>query len=373
MRIVFCGGGTGGHVYPALTVADALRERLGSSLELLYIGVRGRMDAELVARAGIPFRAVTAGPLRVDNPVRAGQGVMKLVAGAAEAYSVLGEFKADAVFATGGYGSVGVGIAARLRRLPLIVFLPDVAAGLAVKTLARIATRLAVTVPRALDAMPPGKTTLTGYPVRRAFFDVSRERARDQLGLHPALPVLLVAGGSTGATAINRDVAGWLDNFLRVGQIVHVSGQNDAAWLEAERGRLVPELQERYHLFPYMHDDFPSALAAADLAVMRAGASTLGELPAAGLPAVLVPGEFSDQAVNARYLEEEGAAVMLPQSRLGELETTVMGLLADGDRRRAMRDALGRLARPEATARLADLILDAAAVRQPLAAGAHQP
>src|SRR3972149_6632742 len=132
MRVVFCGGGTGGHVYPALTVAAALRRLCadaGEPLALLYVGVAGKIDAELVARDDIPFRGVTAGPLRVGSLLGTAKGLLKLVAGTTQAVAILRKFKPDVVFATGGYGCAGVAIAARLLRRPLLLFEPGPEAG----------------------------------------------------------------------------------------------------------------------------------------------------------------------------------------------------------------------------------------------------
>ena len=364
MKVAFAGGGTGGHVYPALSVAAALRRAVAAPepLDLLYLGVRGKADGDLVQREGIAYRAISAGPLRVGSVTGSARGGLRLLRGVAEASRILREFRPDLLFATGGYGSVGAGLAARLLRLPLLLFLPDVEAGLAVRLLGRFAGRIAVSVPPALASVPSAKGVVTGYPVRPAFFEAERAAARARLGLHAALPTLLVSGASSGAASLNRAVAAFAPDFLRVGQLLHLSGAADEGWLQAERERLPDQLRERYHLYAYLHDDMAQALAAADLAVMRAGASTLGELPAARLPAVLVPGEYEgwDQSPNARYLEGEGAAVMLPQSRLGELQPVVMGLLGDGGRREAMKEALGRLAQPEAAARLAALVCELA-------------
>lgn len=355
MRVVFCGGGTGGHVYPALTVAAALRRQVPDA-DLLYVGVRGKLDADLVAREGIPFRGVTAGPLRVGNPIGALRGGLKLLAGVMQSYAILRRFRPDVVFATGGYGSVGVGLAARLRGLPLLVFLPDVAAGFAVKTLTRVASRIAVSVPPALAAMPSSRTQLSGYPVRPQFFDANRDAARAHFGLDAVLPTLLVMGGSTGASAINRSVASWVATFLETGQLIHVCGHNDEGWLQTHRDSLPPPRRDRYHLHAYLHDDVAQALAAAGLAVMRAGASTLGELPAARLPAILIPGDFSDQRANALFLEHEGAAVMLEQTHLESLPTLIDALLNDKARLVTMRNALATLAQPAAADNLARLI-----------------
>jgi UDP-N-acetylglucosamine--N-acetylmuramyl-(pentapeptide) pyrophosphoryl-undecaprenol N-acetylglucosamine transferase len=370
VNVVFCGGGTGGHVYPALAVASALQNDAEFWLPtgVLYVGVRGRIDRDIVTRAGIAFRDVTAGPVRSPSPVGTARGVGKLMLGVLESLRILKGFSPDVVFATGGYGSVGVGIAAWLRRIPMLLFLPDAEPGLAVRTLVRFATRIAVTVPPARASMPTGRTVLTGYPVRSEFFGLQQERARGQLGLHPTLPTLLVSGASSGANRINTAVTRWLADFLRVGQLVHISGQADEPWLRKQRDELPPNLQERYHLHAYLHDDMPQALAAADVAVMRSGASVLGELPAVGLPAILIPGEYEgwDQSPNARYLESEGAAVMLPQSQTDDLQAVVMSLLADTQRRGKMKEALSRLARPDAAQRLAEQL-------QQIARGARVP
>ncbi len=366
MKVVFCGGGTGGHVYPALTVAAALRRLYGDAhpLDLLYLGVRGRIDRDLVAREDIPFRAITAGPLRVGNVVGTLKGVARLIVGFGESYGVLRSFRPDVVFSTGGYGSVGVGLAARARNVPLVLFLPDVEPGLAVKTLVRVAKSIAVTVPRALDAMPASRTRLTGYPVRPAFFTAERAVSRQALGLHPTLPLLLVAGGSTGASVINRQMTAWLPEFLRVGQVLHVSGPGDEQWLRQHAEALPPDLRERYHLRAYLHEGMDQAMAAADLAVMRAGASTLGELPATRLPAILIPGVFSDQSLNARYLEEQGAAVTLSQDRLEDLYDTIMQLMGDSSRRESMKQALAQMSHANAADDLARLVAETAGVRE---------
>lgn len=366
MRVVFCGGGTGGHVYPALTVAAALKRLYGASrpVDLLYLGVRGRIDKQLVEREGIPFRAITAGPLRVGSLKGIAVGGGKLVAGFVQSFAALGTFHPDVVFATGGYGSAGVALAARARRLPLVLFEPGPESGLAVKLLAKAATSIIVTIPPALAHMPAAKTRVIGYPVRSPFFEATRAEGRERLGLEPSLPVLLISGASSGASRLNEAVVPWLGDFLKGAQVIHLSGPRDEPWLKELRANMTPEQQARYHVYAYLHEEMPYALAAADLAVMRSGASVLGELPAAGLPAILVPGEYEgwDQSANARYLEEQGAAVMLRQAHIDLLHGLVTELMADAPRREAMKAALSRLRRPQAADEIAEVIAAAAGV-----------
>ena len=359
MRLVLAGGGTGGHVYPGLSVAEALR-RAVEDIELLYIGRAGGAEERIVGAAGLPFVGVQAAGIRGKSPVEAGRGLLALAAGVDQAWRALGRFRARSVFATGGYASVPVAVAARLRSVPIVVYLPDVHPGWAVRLMAHFAARVATTSERALPHLPREKTVVTGYPVRSAFFAISRPAARERLGLPPRAPVLLVSGGSSGSRDLNRAVARHLPQFLSLAHVVHSCGPAFAPELRRLAAR-VPrdDLRQRYHLYAYL-DDMPAAMAAADVAVLRAGASTLGELPATGLPAVLVPGPFSDQELNARYLAERGAAVALPNDRLDDLLPTVQALFTDPERLRAMRGAMRDLARPQAAADLAQLLLEVA-------------
>jgi len=362
--VVLAGGGTGGHVYPGLTIAGALGEELrarGQDLALLYIGIRGRVDERVVPASGIPFRAISAGPLRVSSPLAFVANSARLAFGVGQSLRLLRSFRPDVVFATGGYASVPVGVAARLLRRPLVVFLPDVTPGLAVRLLSRLATRMATTSERALDHLPRAKTTVVGYPVRPEFWSTERAAARRALGLPEDAKLLLVAAGSLGATRINDAVIAALPELLAAAHVMHVTGADDERRALDAHAALPHALRGRYTVRPYLQD-MASAMHAADLFVGRAGASTLGELPAAGLPAVLVPGEYEgwSQAPNAEYLQERGAAVMLRNTELERLASTVRELLADDARLARMREAMRTLARPEAARDLARVVIDAA-------------
>ena len=363
--MILSGGGTGGHIYPGLAVAQALRQELGPGgrLELLYVGARGRMDEQIVGAAGLPFQAVRAAPLRVGSPLAVVRGLASLLAGTAQAWRLLGRFRPDAVFATGGYASVPVGLAARLRRRPLLIYLPDVSAGWAVRLLSRLATRIATTAERALAELPAGKAQAVGYPVRPAFWSADRAAARGRLGLPEGEPGLLVSGASQGAHSLNIAVSEQLDGLLELSHVLHLTGRADEREQLARREALPETQRARYHVFGYL-EEMADAMAAADLAVMRSGASVLGELPAAGLPAVLVPGVYEGghtQRPNARYLEEQGVAVVLENEQLARLTEVVRGLLADEAKRRSMAEAARRLAHPEAAQRLAGMLQELAA------------
>lgn len=361
--MVLAGGGTGGHVYPGLAVAAELeRGPVPDGVELLYIGVRGRVDEEIVPKAGIPFRAVSAGPLRVSSPWSFARNALKLALGVVQALVILARFRPRVVFATGGYASVPVGIASRILRRPLVVYLPDVTPGWAVRLLARLATRMTTTSERALEYLPAHKTTVVGYPVREEFRAYDKASARARLGLPEDAKVLVVTGASLGARRINEAVAAALPRLLPQCQVLHVTGPADEAEARALRDRLSAERQDRYYVRGYL-PELPVALVAADLVVSRAGASVLGELPAAGAPSILVPGEYEgwSQAPNAEFLQAEGAAVMLRNDELKRLGDVVLELLADGPRLARMSDAARRLARPDAARDLARVLMEVAA------------
>ncbi len=361
MRLALSGGGTGGHVYPALSIAAALERELppGERLEMLYLGSAGGAEAELVERAGVPFRPIASAPIRGRLPWEMAANAVKLGVGTGQARAALADFQPGAVLSTGGYASFPVALAARSRGIPLAVYLPDLYPGWAVRAIARLAQRVAVTAAQSLRRLPDGKGVVTGYPVRDEFWQANRAGGRQRLGLDAEEKVLFVAGASQGARSINRAVAANLRGLLELCEVVHLCGHNDEPWLARRRDELREELRARYHLFAYLHDEMPWAMAAADLALCRSGASVLGELPALALPAILVPYPHAGghQRLNARYLAENGATVILEDRDLGSMLPLVGGLLHHEARLRSMSDAARRLARPDAATCIALMLL----------------
>ncbi len=325
-------------------------------MEVLYVGGEGGVEQRLVTRAGLRFVGVPAGGVHGLAPWWAIWNLIKLMRGWGAAYRLGCRERPAVLFATGGYASIPVALAAWVLRVPILVYLPDIEPGLAMRFIAHLAARVAVTVEDSCSYFPARKVVVTGYPVRAEFDGLDRAGAMASLGLVPGDPVLLVIGGSRGARSINQALIGVLEQVLELAQVVHVSGELDWPWV-AERCETLPAaLKARYHAFPYLHEEIGSALAAADLAVCRAGASTLGELPFFGLPAVLVPypHAWRYQRINAEWLAGQGAAVVLKDERLDkELLPTVRGLLVDRERLARMRERMRALARPDAAARLA--------------------
>ena len=207
MRIALTGGGTGGHILPAVAVLEALRARCGGELDVCFFGPDNRGERAQVESHGIAFERVASAAVRGRGPLRVARGLATLAMGTWTASRKLRAFAPHAVFSTGGYGSFPGSVAARLGRRPLVVYLPDVLPGWAVKAERRLATRIATTTEAALAHLPAKKTTVTGYPVRSVFFSQSREEARAALGIPArAERVVVVAGATQGAHALNEAV-----------------------------------------------------------------------------------------------------------------------------------------------------------------------
>ena len=367
MRVLVTGGGTGGHVYPALSVVDVLLADPRWATErsdVAWVGSAGSIEERIIAQEGLEFHPVATGALRGGNPFAAVRNLARMARGYRQAQALLDRGPAPVVLATGGYVSVPLVLAARRKGCPVLIYLPDVIPGLAIRWLSRFADRVAVSFASVVALLPKGKAVVTGYPVRRGLQAMDRRQARQTLGLEGGAPVLLILGGSSGAHSINEAVRQALPELLGLAQVVHISGFADYQGLQAVREALSEDQQGRYHVFAYLYDRMSEALAAADLVVARAGAATLGEFPAVGLPSILVPYPHAgpNQEVNARYLVDHGAAEMVLDRELEErLLPSVRLLLGDRDRLARMAEAARTLAVPDAAEAIAALLRDLAA------------
>ncbi len=361
MRLALTAGGTGGHIIPALAVLDALQARDGLLTEVRFFGPDDRGERTIVEARGVRFEAVPAAALRGRGLPRLARSAARLAWGTLVAARRLRAFGPDAVFSTGGYASFPCSVGARLVRRPLVVFLPDVTPGWAVRAETRLATRMATTTGAALAHLPAAKTRVTGYPVRRAFFEQTRQDARASLGIATDERVVVVAGATQGARAINRAILAALPSISAAARVYHVTGGAGLEEARAARARLPAAAQEKCFVAPF-REDLPTIMVAADLGVFRAGASVLGELPAAALPAILVPGLYAGghQRDNARWLVEAGAAEVIEEEALASLGDRILRLLADRDRLERMSRAARALARPDAADAIADLIVEVA-------------
>jgi UDP-N-acetylglucosamine--N-acetylmuramyl-(pentapeptide) pyrophosphoryl-undecaprenol N-acetylglucosamine transferase len=350
-------------VYPALAVLNALQGKVDP---VLWVGSENGMEVDLIARTGLPYQAIPAAGVHGVSLRSLPGNLRQLARGYRSARRILRDFNPDVLLFTGGYVAVPMALAAR--RWPSVLYVPDIEPGLALKTLARFADHITVTAPESRGYLP-GRVplTVTGYPTRLALSKLEKTAARKQLGLDSKSPVLLVFGGSKGAHSINQAILNCLDELLGQAQVIHLTGQADWEHVNQIAGKLPKALSNRYHAHPYLYDEMGAALAAADLAVCRAGASTLGELPLFGLPAILVPypHAWRYQKVNADYLSKQGAALVLEDARLeGELGRTINELLKDPARLVEMQSAMKSLSVSDAAVKIAAVVLKTAELRK---------
>ncbi|MBP7998258.1 MAG: undecaprenyldiphospho-muramoylpentapeptide beta-N-acetylglucosaminyltransferase [Chloroflexi bacterium] len=363
-KILICGGGTGGHIYPALAAVEALLGRGVMKEQILWIGTQGQMEETLVPRAGLLLMTIQGGPIAGVPLWTQVLNGLKLVAGYFKAWQIIRGFMPDVVFLTGGYVNLPVALAAARFTIPILTYLPDVEPGAAIKRLSRYSHKIACTTAGSKAFLPAEKLVVTGYPVRQEMRDAAampRTQALAHFNLTADRPTLFVFGGSRGARTINQALQAILPDLLQLAQVIHVTGTLDWPEVEAQTRALDPALRPFYRPFAYLHSDMALAYRAADLVLARSGAGMLGEAPAFGVGSVLVPYPYAwrYQKVNADYLADKGAAVRLNDEEMGtKLLPTLLALLSDREKLQVMGAAAKQLDVPDAVHRLAQAILD---------------
>jgi UDP-N-acetylglucosamine--N-acetylmuramyl-(pentapeptide) pyrophosphoryl-undecaprenol N-acetylglucosamine transferase len=353
MRVILAGGGTGGHVIPALAIAQQLKKDFAA--EILFIGTSRGMENRLVPAAGFDLRLVEVGALnRVSLATRV-KTLFALPRAVWQARSILRDFKADVVIGVGGYASGPAMMAAVLRGTPTLAFEPNVVPGFANRVIARWVAQAAVQFAETGSYFK--RFRVTGVPVRPAFFEIAGQRTGDPR------PTLLVFGGSQGAHAINEAVIHALPTLReRVPdlRIVHQTGERDLAETQSAYQQAGVDAEVSAFI-----QDMPSYFARADVVLCRSGASTVGEIAAAGKPAIFVPfprAADDHQKVNAQALERAGAAVLLEESQLTgtRLAEAVDALFKDPAKLRQMGSAARTLAHPKAVEDVAQMAAELA-------------
>jgi UDP-N-acetylglucosamine--N-acetylmuramyl-(pentapeptide) pyrophosphoryl-undecaprenol N-acetylglucosamine transferase len=372
VKIVVTGGGTGGHVSPAVAVIACLRERSsleGWPLDLLFVGSVAGVERRVMQELGVPYAGVQAGKLRrylsAQTPVDL---LVRVPAGLLQALAHLRRFKPDVIFSTGGYVCVPTVVAGSMLRVPSLTHEQTALVGLANRIAGRFATRVAVSFPQSTRFFPPGKAFVTGNPVRPSVVNGDKLRAATLLNLDPTLPTLYITGGAQGSHAINLAVRDALPRLLECCQVIHQCGQgpdgtgDDLRTLEAAREDLVPDLRARYRVQAYVGDELGDVYALASLVVGRAGAGTVNELANLGKPSILVPlpgAAGGEQEANARAMEKEGGTVVLLESALtpASLADAVCGLISDPPQLARMSEAARNLSTPGAADAIVDELL----------------
>ena len=372
IRLAIAGGGTGGHVLPAVAVVEELRRRGGGD-EVVWIGSRDGVEREAAAAAGIRFVCIPTGKLRRYFSLRNAVDAVRVPLGVIGARRALSAFHPDVLLSTGGFVSVPSVIAA-WGIAPILTHEQTAVLGLATRLNARFADVLAVSYDQTAEQARRihRKVTVTGNPVRTSLLEGDRQRGLAWLGFTPDLPVVYVTGGARGASPINQRVGDLLPDLLEQVQILHQTGparaNQDAEILASRRSAFPEHLRHRYKVVEFIAGELPDVYAAVDLVVGRAGAGTIAELASVGKAALLVPlpGTGGDeQTANAQILADAGAAVVIPQEEATpeRLRSEILATAGDPGRRKQMEIAARRVARPDAASRLADALLGLASRR----------
>lgn len=365
MRVVVTGGGTGGHVYPALAIAQGLL-KAKPGIEVLYIGTDRGLEAEVVTRAGLPLATIKVQGLERRRLWKNFKALAQLGQGIWQAYRLLRRFRPQVVVGTGGYVCAPVCMVAAILRIPVILHEQNAFPGLTNRLLSRVARTVCLTFPEAKKYFPSRvELVTTGLPIRPEIIATTREEARAKLKIQPDQFFILIVGGSQGARSLNHAALSLFRAYQGRAslKIFHVAGRKDYEQLkaQAEKAGIYLDGNGNITIVPYLHD-MHIALAAADLVIGRAGASFLAEVLVKGLPAILIPYPYAagnHQEYNARALAEKGAAIVIRDSELakGKLLSTVESLLADPERLKRMAQASARLGRPDALDKIVSKIL----------------
>ena len=362
MRIIVSGGGTGGHIYPAVTIANQIKEKQPDA-EIIFVGTREGLECEIVPRYGYPIEFIEVAGFQRKLSLDTIKSAFKLLAGLIDALKLIRKIKPDLVVGTGGYVCGPVLFLAALQGIPTCIQEQNAMPGVTNKILAHFVKKVFLGYQEAGKYFGGNSDKIfTGNPIRKEILEVSRATAIEKFKLDPAKKTILVSGGSRGARSIN-DAMALVETSLAGRsdvQVIHITGETGYEKFIGQVEKKVL-MSDNIKVFRYMHD-MPLALAAADLAVFRSGAIGLAELMARGIPSILVPYPYATanhQEHNARAVEGAGGAVVILDKELtGEiLLKQIESLLADESKLQKMKDAAKALGRPEAAEDIARKVL----------------
>jgi UDP-N-acetylglucosamine--N-acetylmuramyl-(pentapeptide) pyrophosphoryl-undecaprenol N-acetylglucosamine transferase len=350
--LMVAGGGTGGHIYPAIAIA---REYLAreASRRVVFVGTERGLEKQIVPKAGFPLEFIDVGGLKGKGGLDLVRNLLRLPLGFVQAWRIVGRYKPNVVLGVGGYSSGPVLTAAAMRRIPTIIHESNAFPGLANRAVARFATAVAVAFDEAGARMKRKDAVVTGNPIRAEFFNASRRASG-------AKKRLLLFGGSQGSRILNDTMTGallFLAHLKDALEIVHQTGPNELAKVQAAYRQ---SAFGNARVVPYL-DPIVDEIAAADVVVSRAGAMTIGELAAVGRAAILIPfaaATNNHQELNARAVEKAGGAVVITERELTpeRLASAIGSVLGDPGTAARMGAAAKTLATPDATKNIVDLI-----------------
>ncbi len=357
-KIIISGGGTGGHIYPAIAIANALKE-INPATEILFVGAEGKMEMEKVPKAGYSIIGLPIAGINRSSILANLSFPAKLVKSLSKAQEVINTFQPDVAIGVGGYASGPLLLAASWKGIPYLIQEQNSYAGVTNKFLAKKAQKICVAYPRMEQFFPAAKIQMTGNPVRKDILNVAakRQQAFEHFGLNPAIPTVLVIGGSQGARTINESIDGGLTTLVDAGyQVVWQTGK-----LYIERAQTVAEIFKGKVFVSDFIYEMDLAYAVADVVVSRAGALSVSELCLAAKPAILVPfpaAAEDHQTKNALSLVDNHAAILVKDNKAREeLIKVTLDLLKDNAKQQSLSANIQQLAKPEAAYEIAQQVL----------------
>ena len=364
MKIIFSGGGTGGHIYPALTLINSVKNKIPDA-EFLYVGTEKGLEADIVPKAKINFTALKLEGgferhFTLENLKRAADALLSVK----RAGEIIKNFSPDVVVGTGGYVCGPILLAASLKKIPTLIQEQNAVAGVTNKILSKFVDKIAVGSELALKKFPAEKTIFTGNPIRAEVLAAKKSDGLKKFNFSEEKPVILISGGSRGARSINLAMIDVLIAAAKKNsaQFLHVTGKNEFdSVTEKLREKNFDFSNENIKIVPYLYE-MPQAMAMADLAIFRAGATGLAELTARGIPSILIPYPYATenhQEFNAKVLVDGGAAKMILNKDLTAeiLSAQIDELLKNPDELQKMRECSLKLGKPQAADEIAELIL----------------
>lgn len=359
MRIIIAGGGTGGHVFPGLAIAQEMKRRDGSA-EIYFIGTEHGIEARVVPREGFPIKFIRAKGIAGVSLARKIKALMTLFLSAVDSYRIIKTIKPDVVIGSGGYVSGSVVLMAVLMSIPTVILEQNSIPGLTNKILGKFVDSICITYQDSISYFPRGKTFLTGNPVRTQILKGNIESAYKLFSLEKGLFTILVFGGSAGARSINRamiDSLPYLYDIRGKIQFLHQTGQMDYEFVRNEYRRH----EFKGTIAPFIFQ-MGEAYAVADLVISRAGATTLAEITAVGKPSILIPYPYATgghQEFNARKLVQMNGARMILDSELSgkRIAEEIKELYYGEVLRTEMQKNCKTIGRPEATEKIVDIVL----------------
>jgi UDP-N-acetylglucosamine--N-acetylmuramyl-(pentapeptide) pyrophosphoryl-undecaprenol N-acetylglucosamine transferase len=362
MKIVLTGGGTGGHLVPLATVAEKIKEK-APGVEFIFMGPSGKMEHDIMDQAGIPITHIMSGKKRRYFSFQNFIDIFKIPIGIIQSLFWLLIYMPDAIFSKGGYASIPVVLAGWVYHIPILIHESDAMPGTANTTMAKFADRVAVSYPEAEQYFPATQVVFTGNPIRDDMTKGNAAKARELFHLLESKKIIFVLGGSLGARSINNKMLNILPDLLHKYQVIHQTGEKNYEEVTHKAGELgIKAGHDGYHPMAFYGSELADILAASDLVITRAGATTLSEIAAAQKAAIVIPLDSAannHQRMNAYALAKNGDCLVLEETNLGEhmLLEKIDEIMTNDELRAKMSRNIHAFYHPDAANRIAEGVL----------------